>query len=76
MAMAVEMVAARRRFMRAEYYRMADAGILCEDDRLELIKGEILEMAPLGRRHKAFVIKLSALLTVRVAGRAPRTRSW
>jgi Uma2 family endonuclease len=68
--MAVEVSAKRRRFTRAEYYRMAEVGILREHDRVELIRGEIVEMSPIGRRHKAFVINLSQLLTVRLAGRA------
>jgi Uma2 family endonuclease len=70
MSMALEMVAARRRFTRAEYYRMAEAGILRPDDRVELIKGEIVEMSPIGRRHNAFVGNLNQLLVVRLAGRA------
>lgn len=37
----------RRLFNVAEYYRMADAGILSEDDRVELIEGEIVEMSPI-----------------------------
>src|SRR5215813_6167875 len=68
--MAVEVVATRRRFTRAEYYRMAEVGILGEDDRLELIRGEIIEMSPIGRRHTAFVGNLTQLLVVRLAGRA------
>jgi hypothetical protein len=31
--MAVEVASMRRRFTRAEYYRMAEVGILGEDDR-------------------------------------------
>jgi Uma2 family endonuclease len=68
--MALEAVATRRRFTRAEYYRMAEAGILGEDDRVELIRGEIVEMSPIGRRHKAFVGNLNQLLALRLAGRA------
>jgi Uma2 family endonuclease len=68
--MAVEVEAKRRRFTRAEYYRMAEAGILGEDDRVELIRGEIVQMSPIGRRHRAFVGNLNQLLTPRLAGRA------
>jgi Uma2 family endonuclease len=68
--MAVEVAATRRRFTRAEYYRMAEAGILRRHDRVELIRGEIVEMSPIGRRHRAFVDNLNALLMLRLAGRA------
>ena len=68
--MAVEVAAARRRFTLAEYYRMAEVGILGEDDRVELIKGEIVEMSPIGSRHFAFVLNLGQLLTLRLVGRA------
>jgi Uma2 family endonuclease len=68
--MAVEVMASRRRFTRAEYYRMAEVGILGRHDRVELIKGEIIEMSPIGRRHVAFVTNLTELLVVRLAGRA------
>ena len=40
-----------RRFSVEEYHQMVRAGILKEDDRVELIEGEILEIAPLGPRH-------------------------
>jgi Uma2 family endonuclease len=68
--MAVEVAATRRRFTRKEYYRMAEVGILGRRDRVELIKGEILEMSPIGRRHGAFVDNLTRLLVLRLADRA------
>ncbi len=66
----------RRRFTASEYNRMAEAGILSEDDRLELIDGEIIEMAPIGRRHQAcvdrltlfFVSSLGNLAQIRIQG--------
>src|SRR2546428_10893341 len=63
--MAVE-TAARRLFTREEYHRMGEAGILKPTDRVELIRGEIVEMSPIGRRHYAFVNNLN----LRLAGRA------
>ncbi len=57
--MAVQLT--RRCFTVAEYDRMVQAGILQEDDRVELIEGEIVEMAPIGSRHAASVARLTAL---------------
>ena len=42
---------------------MAQAGVLKEDDRVELIEGEIVEMAPIGSRHAACVKRLNRLLS-------------
>lgn len=52
---------ATRRFTVEEYYRMADAGVLHHDDRVELIDGEIIEMAPIGSRHASCVGRLTRL---------------
>lgn len=57
----------RRLFTVAEYEQMAQAGIFREDDRLELIDGEIFEMSPIGSRHAACVRRLQHLLA-RVSG--------
>jgi Uma2 family endonuclease len=64
--MAVEVAATRRRFTRKEYHRMAEVGILGERDRVELIRGEIVEMSPIGPRHSAFVDNLTRLLVRRL----------
>ena len=51
----------RRRFAVSEYHQMAQAGILGEDDRVELIDGEVTQMTPIGRRHAACVDRLNKL---------------
>ncbi|HMA37980.1 MAG TPA: Uma2 family endonuclease [Chloroflexia bacterium] len=53
----------RRLFTVAEYYRMAEVGILRDNDRTELIRGEITKMTPIGIRHAACVDELTAQLT-------------
>jgi Uma2 family endonuclease len=53
-----------------EYYRMADAGIFNEDDRVELIEGEIIEMSPIGIKHMACVDRATHLLISSLKGKA------
>lgn len=60
----------RRRFTVHEYHQMAEAGILHEDDRVELIDGEIVEMGPIGGRHALCVSLLNRLLVRGVGDRA------
>jgi Uma2 family endonuclease len=51
----------KRLFTVDEYYRMAEAGIFTEDDRVELIDGEIIEMSAIGVRHMGCVNRATAL---------------
>lgn len=60
----------RRRFTVDEYHRMARAGILHEDDRIELIEGELIEMAAIGSRHMACVIELNRRFVLGLMDRA------
>jgi hypothetical protein len=53
----------KRRFTVEEYHRMAEAGILREDDRVELLDGEIIQMTPVGPRHAGCVIELTRVLS-------------
>jgi Uma2 family endonuclease len=63
-------VATRRQFTVEEYYRMGEAGILRESERLELIEGEILTMVPIGPEHAASVDRLNRLWASRLVDRA------
>ncbi len=45
----------RHHFTVAEYGRMGEAGIFGEDDRVELIAGEIVDMSPINPRHASCV---------------------
>ena len=58
------------RFTVDEYYAMAEAGILAEDDRVELIDGVIVKMAPIGSTHIGSVNSSTRALTTTVGTRA------
>jgi Uma2 family endonuclease len=55
---------------KASAFREAEAGILSEDDRVELIEGELVEMTPIGSRHAACVKRLNQLLSQQVGQHA------
>jgi len=60
----------RWQFTVADFARMTEAGIFAEDDRVELIDGEVRAMSPIGPRHAAIVKRLNALMSRQVADRA------
>ncbi len=60
----------KRLFNVHEYHRMVDAGILHEDSRVELIRGEILTMSPIGPPHNGAVIRATNKLVRIVDDRA------
>jgi Uma2 family endonuclease len=60
----------RHRLTVADYHRLGHAGILGNDDRVELLEGQLVDMAPIGPRHALAVDALTELLVHAVAGRA------
>ena len=45
-----------------EYHKMGESGIFGEDDRVELVEGEVVEMTPIGGRHLWVVNRLTDVL--------------
>jgi Uma2 family endonuclease len=60
----------RHRFTVLEYQRLGEAGVFHEDDRIELIEGELIDMAPIGSRHAGAVKRLSNLIKLAVGEQA------
>jgi Uma2 family endonuclease len=56
----------RRPLTVAEYHRMGEVGILTEDDRVELIEGQLVAMAPIGSDHSGTVNFLTRALVTAV----------
>jgi len=66
--MSVELL--RKQFTVWDYHQMVKAGILKEDERVELIAGEIIEMSPIGTLHAAQVKRLINLFAEILGSRA------
>ncbi|MFL6236311.1 MAG: Uma2 family endonuclease [Thermoanaerobaculia bacterium] len=50
-----------------EYHRMAEEGVFPPDARLELIRGEIVEMSPIGPRHSGSVRRFNRNFSARLS---------
>jgi Uma2 family endonuclease len=61
---------ARHRFTVGEYERMGQVGVLDEDERVELLDGEIVRMTPIGPAHAGLVNRLNRMLMQRLGNRA------
>ena len=53
-----------------EYEQMIRAGVFSEDERIELIEGQMINMSPIGASHAGQVIRLSRLLANQIAAQA------
>ena len=53
-----------------EWRRLGEANIFPPGNRIELINGEILDMAPIGFNHAGHLKRINNLLTILVTGRA------
>jgi Uma2 family endonuclease len=60
----------RHRLTVADYHRLGEARVLGEDDRVELLEGQLVDMAPIGPRHALAVDALTELLVMAAAGQA------
>jgi Uma2 family endonuclease len=59
-----------RLFTVDEYYAMGDAGVFGPEERVELLEGRILAMAPIGPYHAGIVDRLNSLFSATFRARA------
>ena len=60
----------RRKLSADEFQGMIRAGILCEGEHVELLNGELIQMAAISGSHANCVTRINNRITPRVAGRA------
>ncbi len=63
-------IATVKKFTIQDYHRLTELGFFQEDDRVELIRGEIIEMAAKGRMHETCLRKLLRELSHLIIGKA------
>lgn len=57
----------RTRITTDRYQKMVATGVLTKFDRIELIEGEMLDMAPIGTKHSAIKAKLHELFVLAIS---------
>ena len=67
--MSAVFTATRRKLTVEAYHDLGAAGHLTEDDRIELIEGDLIEMAPIGGPHLNGVNRLTAFFVRSIGGR-------
>ena len=70
MGMQMESWPQRHRITVHDYHRLAEIGVLAPDARVELIEGQIIDMAPIGNDHQSVVDQLNRALVMAVGDRA------
>ena len=60
----------RHRITVEHFYRMAEVGMFAEDERVELIDGEIIDVPPMGHPHAGVLDYLAKLLMSTLESRA------
>jgi len=60
----------RHRITVHDYHRMGEIGVFAPDARVELIEGEIIDMAPIGNDHQSIVDQLNRALVLAVGRNA------
>jgi Uma2 family endonuclease len=66
--MALQPAPAPYRFTVEEYYRLAEVGFFDEDSRVELLEGEIIQMAAIGNHHAQCVRRLTTFFGDQLRG--------
>ncbi|GAB4361238.1 MAG: Uma2 family endonuclease [Methylohalobius crimeensis] len=69
-AEASPVMAPHRKLTVEQYHRMGETGILGADERVELIEGELIDMAPIGHFHAGLGSLLIEVLAHRTQGQA------
>jgi Uma2 family endonuclease len=63
---AIMQVLSTYRFTVEKYHRLGEAGILGEDDRVELLNGDLIVMPPLVGEHRKLIDSLTAIFASRI----------
>jgi Uma2 family endonuclease len=65
--MSAEYTPSRTRISTNRYQMMVAAGVLTKYDRIELIEGDMLDMAPIGTKHSAITARLHELFVLAIS---------